>query len=78
MAGGGGGVELQITLNGEAAQQLRHAFPRSKTSLAKVAEKILLEWLEDQADMKAADAAERRSKGKPTVKAADLYKECGL
>lgn len=73
MAGGG---ELQITLSGEAAQRLRQVSPRG--SLNRLAEKVLMEWAEDVADSKAADAAELRSKGKPTVTLAQLKKECGL
>ena len=73
-----GGNEIQITLSGQAADRLRSAFPTGRLSINRKAEKIILEWLEDREDMKAADTSERRSKGKPNVKAADLFKECGL
>ena len=42
------------------------------------AEKIIGEWLEDRDAMKAADAAEKRSAGKPNIAAKELYKQCGL
>lgn len=48
------------------------------TNLNRKAEKIIVQWLEDSADIKAADTAERQSKGKPNVRAADLFAECGL
>lgn len=73
-----GGDEVKITLSGQAAQRLRAAFPSGHLSIGRKAEKIIVQWLEDREDIKAADAAERRSKGKPNVKAADLFKECGL
>ena len=70
--------EIHITLSGEAAQKLRAAFPSAHLSLNRKAEKIIVRWLEDSADIKAADTAERQSKGKPNVKAADLFAQCGL
>lgn len=72
------GDEIHITLSGAAAQKLRAAFPSAHVSLNRKAEKIIVQWLEDSADIKAADASERRSKGKPNVKAEDLFAECGL
>ena len=48
------------------------------TNLNRKAEKIIVQWLEDSADIKAADTTERQSKGKPNVMAADLFAECGL
>ena len=65
-------------MSGQAAQKLRAAFPFAHLSLNRKAEKIIVQWLEDSADTKAADAAERQSKGKPNVRAADLFAQCDL
>ena len=70
--------EIHITLSGPAVQKLRAAFPAAHLSLNRKAEKIIVRWLEDSADIKAADTAMRQSKGKPNVKAEDLFAECGL
>ncbi len=73
--------EIQITLSGQAAQKLRAAFPSAHLSLNRKAEKIIVQWLEDSADIKAADTAdtaERQSKGKRNVRAADLFAQCDL
>ena len=40
------------------------------------------EWLEERAEARAAEralrAAQKVNKGKPTIAAADLYRECGI
>ncbi len=58
MAGGGG---LQITLSGEAAEQLRGALPKH-AALDKAAEKILLDWVHDRAVARAVKRLEKISK----------------
>ena len=70
--------EIHITLSGQAAQKLRAALPSAHLSLNRKAEKIIVQWLEDSADIKAADTAERQSKGKPKVRAAGLFAQCDL
>lgn len=71
------GDKIHITLSETAAQKLRAAFPAAHMSLSRKAEKIIVHWLEDSAYIKAADASERRSKGKPDVKAEDLFNRDG-
>lgn len=39
---------------------------------------LVLGWLQNQSDSRAIQKAELASKGRPRVKAADLYKQCGL
>ncbi len=73
-----GGNEIQITLSGTAAQKLRAAFPAGRLDINRKAEKIIVQWLEDRDAIKAANASERASKGKPNVKASDLFRECGI
>ncbi len=72
-----GGGENQLMIGGQAVQRLRRAFPR-QTALEQKAEKIITEWREDRDAIKAANAAEKRSEGKPRIRAQDLYKECRL
>lgn len=73
-----GGDDVQITLDGKLVQRMRQVLPTGTMSISKRAGKIITQWLDDQEAIKAADAAERRSKGKPNVSATDLYRECGL
>lgn len=63
-------IELPANVAGllKAEAKARH---KSLTSL-------LAEIIEDLADARAADKAEKASKGKPNIRAQDLYKECGL
>ena len=35
-------------------------------------------WLEDSANIQAADASEQSSQGKPNIRAEDLFTQCGI
>lgn len=63
-----------VELPAEVADLLQKEAKRHRKSIAR----YVAEWLEDQADARTADKAEKASKGKPTIRAQDLYKECGL
>jgi len=58
--------------------ELLDAFAQEARARRRSPAAMFKELLEDLADARAADAAERRSKGKARVKAEDLYRECGL
>jgi len=89
MAGGAGQLEtsgagaafnetLILSLPAPIAGMLkREAKARKKTIAA-----IVTEWLEEQAEDRAAQKALAKAikanKGKPSIKAEDLYAECGL
>ena len=54
--------------------QLQREARRSRKSIAG----LMTMWIQDRQDAIAADRAERASQGKPSVKAEDLFRECGV
>ena len=82
-----GGDDIRITLSGQAAQQLRKAFPTGHLSISRKAEKIIVQWLEEKAD-KAQDEADGkealkrlkalRSGKEKAVPADEVYARLGI
>lgn len=66
-------VALKLDVPPLVAKELGRA-----SNPSKLVTRVLTEWAEQRAAEKAARAAIKHNKGKPSISAEELYKQCGL
>ena len=66
-------VALKLDVPPLVAKELGRA-----SNPSKLVARVLTEWAEQRAAEKAARAAIKHNKGKPSISAEELYKQCGL
>jgi hypothetical protein len=69
---------LILNLPAPIAGMLQREAKARKKSMAAIVTEWLEEMAEDRDAIRAANAAEKRSAGKPSISAEELYKQCGL